>query len=83
MFESLDESSSKRMPPADVHSQLHIGRRGFAALAIVLGLFLRDRTHEQRDWIGLGVLMVGVIGLCVLEYLAYRDRKAGPPSLKG
>jgi threonine/homoserine efflux transporter RhtA len=60
----------------------YFGGRVLLALVVLTGVLLRGRTYDEKQWIGLAVLVAGVAGFCVLEYRAYRERKEGPPSLK-
>jgi hypothetical protein len=84
MFESLDESSPARMPPADPGRGSGWVSR-VASLLLSGSGFLSRRGMgplSTRGWTGASLIAAGVIVFVVFEYRAYRDSKDGPIDLK-
>lgn len=83
MFESLDEQSPERMPPADPGMGAGWVSRVAGLLLSASGFLTRRGVgpFSSRGWISAALIAAGVIVFVVFEYRAYRDAKDGPIDL--
>jgi hypothetical protein len=84
MFESLDEDSPARMPPADPGVGARRVSRVVSLLLSTTGFLSRRGVgpFSMRGWTGAALIGAGVIVFVVFEYRAYRDARDGPIDLK-